>query len=115
MRKVLLCILALCLVACGDDNGVGSESWQCDVTLTLIPSRINNVSSPSGSGRGTGSGGSRDEALRAAFKQACAGLNLDAATRRRCEAGEDFVVYRTLDGIRLGSAVDRLQRCSGGT
>ena len=83
------------------------------MTLTLVPSRINDLSSPSGSGSGTGTGGSRDEALRAALKQACAGLGLDGNTRTQCESGEDFQVGVTSGGITLISVVERSQRCGG--
>ena len=113
MNRVLLCIAALCLIACGDNGVTGPGSWECNVTLTLVPSRINDLSSPSGSGSGTGQGGNQNEALRAALKQACAGLGLDASTRAQCESGGDFQVEVTSGGITLISGVERSQQCRG--
>ncbi len=72
--------------ACGKDNGTGSGSYQCEVTLTLVPSRIGNLSSPSGRGQGTGTGATQQEALSAAYRAACAQLNLSSDLRRQCES-----------------------------
>ncbi|MDE3000878.1 MAG: hypothetical protein OXU79_17520 [Gemmatimonadota bacterium] len=99
--------------ACGKDNGAGSGSYQCEVTLTLVPSRIGNLSSPSGTGQGTGEGGTQQEALTAAYKSACSQLNLSSDVRSRCETGQDFGVAVTSNGVTLVSAVNRSQRCSG--
>ena len=85
------------------------------MTLTLVPSRIGNLSSPSGSGSGTGKGGSQEEALREALKTACSQLNLDSATRSQCESGQNFQVSVSSNGITLGSVVERSQRCGGGS
>lgn len=101
--------------ACGKDNGAGSSSYQCEVTLTLVPSRIGSLSSPSGTGRGTGSGATQQEALAAALGTACSQLNLSSDLRRRCESGQDFGVSVTSNGVTLVSEVERSQRCSGTT
>ena len=101
--------------ACGKDNGAGSSTYQCEVTLTLVPSRIGDLSSPSGTGRGTGTGGTQQEAVTAALKTACSQLNLSSDLRSRCESGQDFGVSVTFDGITLVSAVERSQSCSGST
>ena len=98
--------------ACGRDNGAGSSSYQCEVTLTLVPARIGDLSSPSGTGRGTGTGATQQEALTAALKTACSQLNLSSDLRSRCEAGQDFGVAVTSNGVTLVSAVERSQRCS---
>ena len=109
-------LFVLCFAyACGKDNGAGSSSYQCEVTLTLVPSRIGNLSSPSGTGRGTGTGATQQEALTAALKTACSQLSLSNDLRSKCEAGQDFGVAVTSDGVTLVSAVERSQRCSGTT
>lgn len=97
--------------ACGMDNGAGSNSWQCEVTLTLVPSRVGGLSSPSGSGKGTGTGATQDEALRAALRTACSQLGLSGNAKSRCESGQEFDVRNTVNGVTLISAVDRSQRC----
>ena len=101
--------------ACGKDDVTGSSSFQCEVTLTLVPSRIGDLSSPSGSGRGTGNGATQQEALTAAYRAACAQLNLSSDLRSRCEAKQDFGVAVTSGNITVVSAVERSQRCSGST
>ena len=106
-------LMVLCFAyACGKDNSSGSSSWSCDVTLTLVPSTIGDLSSPSGSGRGSGTGATQEEALRAALKTACSQLNLESDVRSRCESGQDFSVAVTSGGLTLASAVDRSQSCS---
>lgn len=106
-------LMVLCFAyACGKDNASGSSSWSCDITLTLVPSTIGGISSPTGSGTGNGTGATQEEALRAALKTACSQLNLDSDTRSLCESGQDFVVGVTSGGITLGSAVERSQSCS---
>ena len=99
--------------ACGKDDATGSSSFQCEVTLTLVPSRVGDLSSPSGSGRGTGTGATQQEALSAALRTACSQLNLSSDLRRTCEAGQDFSVAVTSGGITVASLVERSQRCSG--
>ena len=85
----------------------------CDVELTLVPSRLGNLSSPSGSGRGSGSGETQELALERAYGQACAQLPLDDATARLCRQGDDFNVEGGGTGnIRLISGVDRKYSCS---
>ena len=74
--------------------------------------------SPTGSGKGTGSGATREEAtqqeaLLAALRSACSKLNLSSDLRRTCEAGQDFSVAVTSGGITVASLVERSQRCSG--
>lgn len=101
--------------ACGKDNGTGSSSYQCEVTLTLVPSRIGNLSSPSGIGRGTGMGATQQEAVSAAYRAACSQLNLSSDLRRTCESGRNFGVAVTTNGVTLVSAVERSQQCSGST
>ena len=101
--------------ACGKDDVTGSSSFQCEVTLTLVPSRIGDLSSPSGTGRGTGAGATEQEALSAAYRSACSQLNLSSDLRSRCESGQDFGVAVTSNGVTLVSVVDRSQRCSGST
>ena len=100
---------------CGKDNGTGSSSYQCEVTLTLVPSRIGDLSSPSGTGRGTGTGATQQEALSAAYRSACSQLNLSSDLRSTCESGRNFGVAVTTNGVTLVSAVERSQQCSGST
>ena len=101
--------------SCGKDDVTGPSSFQCEVTLTLVPSRIGDLSSPSGTGRGTGAGATEQEALNAAYRSACSRLNLSSDLRSRCESGQDFGVVVTSNGVTLISAVERSQRCSGST
>ncbi len=101
--------------ACGKDNGTGLSSFQCEVTLTLVPSRLGSLSSPSGTGRGTGSGATQQEALNAAYRAACAQLDLSSDLRSTCESGRDFQVAVSSGGVTLASVVERSQRCSGST
>lgn len=90
-------------IACGSDNGVGSISWSCDVTLRL----------DSLTGDGSGSGGSRDEALTSALRTACSKLNLDSEQRSRCERNLDFSKVQTIGNITLVSQGEKSIRCSG--
>ena len=101
--------------ACGKDDVTGSSSYQCELTLTLVPSRIGDLSSPSGTGRGTGTGATQQEALTAAYMSACSQLNLSSDLRSRCEAGQDFGVAVSSGGVTLVSVVERSQSCSGST
>ena len=101
--------------SCGKDDVAGPSSFQCEVTLTLVPSRIGDLSSPSGTGRGTGAGATEQEALSAAYRSACSQLNLSSDVRSRCESGQDFGVAVTSNGVTLVSVVERSQRCSGST
>ena len=107
-------VLALVFsVGCGQSMTSG-PSWTCNVSLTLVPSRIGSMSSQSGEGTGTGS--SQAEALNAAYDTACAQLNLDGSTLAQCRAGQDFSVEGGSSGnIRLFSAVERSVDCSGST
>ena len=117
LRALLgISLFVLCFAyACGKDNGAGSSSYQCEVTLTLVPSSIDDLSSPSGTGRGTGTGATQQEALTAALKTACSQLSLSSDLRSRCESGQDFGVSVSSGGITVVSAVERSQRCSGTT
>ena len=99
----------------GKDDVAGPSSFRCDVTLTLVPSRIGDLRSPSGTGRGTGAGATEQEALNAAYRSACSQLNLSSDLRSRCESGQDFGVAVTSNGVTLVSVVERSQRCSGST
>ena len=85
--------------ACGKDDVAGPSSFQCEVTLTLVPSRIGDLSSPSGTGRGTGAGATEQEALNAAYRSACSQQNLSSDLRSRCESGQDFGVAVTSNGV----------------
>ncbi len=98
-------------LSCGNDDGAGSKSWQCEVTLTLVPSRMGDLSSPSGSGTGTGSGATEEEAMRAALQTACSQLNLSGEAKTRCESGQDFDVAVSFGGITLASVVNRSVQC----
>ena len=116
-RKTLFAMVGLA-VACGipacDDGGPGgpSETWRCNVTLTLVPSTIGSRRSPQGSGRGSGTGSTRDQALSSALAEACEQLDLDSATARRCRSGADFQVEGGGSGnVRLFSAVERSVNC----
>ena len=89
-RSKTLLLTACLLTACGGDTGTSEVMWTCEVTLTLVPSRVGSMSSPSGSGRGTGTGATRDEALQQAYGAACSQLNLDSETANLCRQGRDF-------------------------
>ena len=99
----VVCFLGI-FVACGSDNGTGSPSWNCDVTLRL----------DSATGDGSGSGGSRDEALTSALQIACSKLNLDSDQRSLCEGNMSFSKTQTIgNAIILVSPAERSIRCSG--
>lgn len=106
-------LLAACLAsACGGDDGVSEVFWTCEVALTLVPSTLGSMSSPTGSGRGTGTGATRDEALEQAYGTACSQLNLDSETANLCRQGRDFSVEGGGSGnIRLFSGVERSVSC----
>lgn len=106
-------LLAACLAtACGGDSGAGAVMWTCEVTLTLVPATLGTVSSPTGSGRGTGTGATRDEALQQAYSVACSQLDLDSETANLCLQGRDFTVEGGGSGnVRLFSAVERSVSC----
>ena len=91
------------IISCGSDNGVGSVSWSCNVTLRL----------DSLTGEGSGSGGSRDEALTAALRTACSALNLDSEQRSRCERNQSFSTVQTLGNITIVTPGEKSIRCSG--
>ena len=109
----MLALLGLWVVpTCGGGPSSPSAAWTCDVTLTLVPSTFGSLSSPSGVGRGTGTGSTRDEAQSSAYGQACGQLNLDSATAALCRAGDDFRVGGGGSGnIHLFSAVQRSVSC----
>ena len=111
-------LLVMCFAyACGKDDPTGptgSSSWQCNVTLTLNPATFGDISSPSGTGTGRGTGATQDQALSAALKEACSQLNLSGGLRSQCESGRDFMVSTTVGGITLVSTVSRSRRCWGG-
>ena len=115
MKKTIILTMLCLLLGCASD-GVGATNWVCEVTLTLVPSTFGSNSSPSGSGRGTGQGSTRQEALDAAYRTACSQLPLDGATQAVCEAGGDFNVEGGSSGnMRLFSAVERSTSCRSET
>ncbi len=92
------------LLACGGDNGLGSgASWSCNVSLEL----------GSTVGNGSGTGGSRDDALRAALKTACGQLGISGETLSRCESNMDFGISQTTGNITIVTPAGRSTRCSG--
>lgn len=114
-RFLALSILAASLIACENEtSGIsGLDSYTCDVTLTLAPSSFNGLSSPEGSGRGSGKGTSQQEALLSALAVACTQLPLSSSEDQMCRAGENFIVVDP-DNPSLASAVNRSVRCRSG-
>ena len=100
LHFILALGLTIGLAACG--NSVGSSSWNCEVSL-----RLDSVS-----GAGSGSGGSRDEALRTALETACSKLNLDQDELTRCKQNMDFGVTRTFGNITVVTPAERSISCS---
>lgn len=90
------------IIACGSDDGVGSITWSCDVSL-----RLDTVT-----GDGSGTGGSRDEALTAALQTACSKLNLDSEQRSQCERNQSFSTVQTTGNITIVTPGEKSIRCS---
>ena len=85
-------------------------------SVTLVPASIGNLSSPTGTGNGSGTGATREEALEKAFASACSQLPLDSATGSQCREGSDFSVEGGgADSVRLFSSVDRSINCQSQT
>ena len=110
---VLIALLISFIIFSACDTGSESDQvWMCEVSLTLVPSRLGNLSSPSGSGRGTGAGETQELALNQAYQQACSQLQLDSDTARLCRQGDSFSVEGGGTGnVRLFSGVERDVQC----
>lgn len=91
------------IIACGSDNGVGAVSWSCDVSLRLGTE----------TGDGSGTGGSRDEALTAALRTACSKLNLDSEQRSQCERNLNFSTVQSIGNVTIVTPGEKSLRCSG--
>ena len=113
-RQLILIALFISFIsfpAC-DSGSESDKVWMCEVSLTLVPSRLGNLSSPSGSGRGTGTGETQELALSQAYQQACSQLQLDGDTAQLCRQGDNFTVEGGGTGnIRLFSGVERDIQC----
>ena len=87
-------LLVMCFAyACGLGNPTSGTVWECEVTLTLNPSIIDDI----GTGRGTGA--TQDQALSVALKDACLQLNLSGGLRSQCERGQG--VWATHDHCHI--------------
>ena len=85
-KGILIGLWIVCFIYACALNITGSDSWKCEVTLTLgaqdsVNKRI---------GRGTGTGKTHQEARNAAYRIACSQLSLSDDLRQRCESGERF-------------------------
>ena len=114
IRALLAGVVALGCSAC-DPDLASSETYECTVTLTLNPASFGNLSSPSGTGTGSGTADSEQAALSAAYRDACAQLPLSDSEARSCRNGDAFTVAGGGAGnVVLHSTVSRRVQCTGG-